>query len=205
MWTQSGVVFVSVNVPGGSNNGEDNWYGIDRTAAQTAEILKRTAATQRWIDRGFALAKAEHARAVLIQLQADMWDVDGTLTKDMHIANYRQYIDNIAMRTAQFGKPVLLLNGDSHGYRSDNPLVKGAACFAESGATEVACSNDAYAAHPNGYNVPNFHRVVVHGSTAPMEWIKLQVKQGDSEGRTSSNTFGPFSWKRMVQALPATP
>ena len=191
MWSQAGVVFVSVNVPGGSNNGEDNWYGVDRTAAQTAEILKRTAATQRWIDRGFALAKTEHARAVLIQLQADMWDLDGTLAKDMHIANYRQYIDNIAMRTAQFGKPVLLVNG--------------AACLTENGASEVACSNDAYAAHPNGYNVPNFHRLVVHGSTAPMEWIKLQVKPGDSDGRTGANTFGPFSWKRMVQALPPAP
>jgi hypothetical protein len=205
MWEQSGVVFVSVNVPGGSNNGEDNWFGTERTKPQTDEILKRTSAAQRWIDRAFALAKTTHARAVVIQLQADMWDLDGTLTKDLHIANYRQYVDNIALHTAKFGKPVLLLNGDSHGYRSDNPLVKGAPCVTESGATEIACSDDAYSAHANGYNVPNFHRIVVHGSTAPMEWIKLQVKPGDSDGRVGSNSFGPFSWKRMVQALPPAP
>jgi hypothetical protein len=205
LWEQSGVVFVSVNVPGGSNNGEDNWFGLDRTKPQTEEILKRTSAAQRWIDRAFALAKADRARAVVIQLQADMWDLDGTLAKDLHIANYRQYIDNIASRTTVFGKPVLLINGDSHGYRSDNPLAKGAPCVSESGAAEVACSNDAYDAHPNGYNVKNFHRIVVHGSTAPMEWIKLQVTPEDSFGRASSNTFGPFRWTRKVQALPPAP
>jgi len=205
MWEQNGVVFISVNVPGGSNNGEDNWFNLDRTKPQTDEILKRTAAAQRWLDRGFALAQAHRARAVLIQLQADMWDLDGTATKDLHIANYRQYVDNIARNTAQFGKPVLLLNGDSHGFRSDNPLMQGAPCLSERGATEVACAEDAYEAHPNGYQLRNFHRLVVHGSTDPMEWLKLQVKSGESEGRRSANSFGPFSWKRMIQALPPKP
>jgi hypothetical protein len=205
MWEQSGVVFVSVNVPGGSNNGEDNWYGIERTKPQTAEILKRTSAAQRWIDRAFTLANTDRARAVVIQLQADMWDLDGTAPKDLHIGNYRQYIDNIALQTTLFGKPVLLLNGDSHGYRSDNPLVKGAPCVTESGASDVVCSDDAYEAQPNGYNVKNFHRIVVHGSVAPMEWIKLQIKPGNSVGRASSNSFGPFSWKRMIQTLPPAP
>lgn len=203
MWEQSRVVFVTLNVPGGSNNDEDNWYGLDRTQAQTDEILKRTSADLRWLDKAFALAKADHAQSVVIQIQADMWDLDG---KDpMHIANYRQFIDSIALHTAMFGKPVLLLNGDSHVYRSDNPLVKGAPCTTENGATEMACSDDAYDTHANGYNVRNFHRVVVHGSVAPMEWLKLNVKPGDHDGRASANTFGPFSWRRMVQPLPPAP
>lgn len=202
MWKQSGVVFVTLNVPGGSNNDEDNWYGLERTQAQTDEILKRTSADLRWLDKAFAMAAADHARAVVIQIQADMWDLDGTDPKDLHIANYRQYIDSIAMHTSLFGKPVLLINGDSHGYRSDNPLVKGAPCVAENGAGEAACGDDAYDSHPNDYDVKNFHRIVVHGSTAPMEWLKLDVKPGDSEGRTGPSTFGPFSWKRMVQQLP---
>jgi hypothetical protein len=205
MWEQSGAVFVTLNVPGGSNNDEDNWYGLDRTQAQTDEILKRTSAALRWLDRAFALAGTNHAKAVVIQLQADMWDLDGTDPKELHIANYRQFIDSIALHTAAFGKPVLLLNGDSHGYRSDNPLVKGAPCVTENGATEVACSDDAYDSQPNGYNVKNFHRLVVHGSVAPMEWLKLTVKPGDSDGRARANAFGPFSWKRMVQALPPAP
>ncbi len=205
MWEQSRVVFVTLNVPGGSNNDEDNWYGLDRTQAQTDEVLKRTSADLRWLDRAFALAKADHAKAVVIQIQADMWDLDGKDPKDLHIANYRQFIDSIALHTSVFGKPVLLLNGDSHGYRSDNPLVKGAPCVAENGATETACSDDAYDSQPNGYDVKNFHRIVVHGSVAPMEWVKLVVKAGDSDGRAGANSFGPFSWKRMITTLPATP
>lgn len=205
MWEQSGVVFVSVNIPGGSNNDEDNWYGAARTQAQTDEVLQRTSAGLRWLDQAFALASAQHARAVVILEQADMWDLDGTALKDLHIANYRQYIDSIAFHTTRFGKPVLLINGDSHGYRSDNPLVKGAPCVAENGPTEAACGDDAYDNQPYDYNVRNFHRIVVHGSTAPMEWVKLKIKSGVNEGRAGAGVFGPFNWQRMVQALPPTP
>jgi hypothetical protein len=34
-----------------------------------------------------------------------------------------------------FGKPVLLINGDSHNYRSDNPLLPGSTCVVEAPAT----------------------------------------------------------------------
>jgi hypothetical protein len=201
MWVQSEVVFVTLNVPGGSNNDEDNWFGLARTQPQTDEILKRTSAALRWLDKAFALARDYHARAVVIMLQADMWDLDGTDQKDLHIANYRQYIDSIALHTTLFGKPVLLINGDSHGYRSDNPLAMGAPCIIENGSTEVACSDDAYDNQPYGYDVKNFHRIVVHGSTAPMEWVKLQVKPGVSAGLSGANSFGPFSWQRMITGL----
>ena len=69
----------------------------------------------------------------------------------MHIAHYRQFIDSIALNTLVFGRPVLMLAGDSHFFRSDNPLVKGAPCLIESGTTEVPCSFDAYENQPNGY------------------------------------------------------
>ena len=200
MWEQSGVVFVTLNIPGGSNNDEDNWFGQPRTQPQTDEVLQRTSADLRWLDQAFALAEDSHARAVVIQTQADMWDLDGNVP--LHIANYRQFIDSIALHTLVFGKPVLMLAGDSHFYRSDNPLVKGAPCLIESGATEVPCSFDAYDNQPNGYDVKNFHRVLVHGSFAPMEWLKLRVKPGESEGRASASSFGPFSWQRMIQPLP---
>lgn len=201
MWEQAGVVFVTVNIPGGSNDDADNWYGAARSDAQTAEILKRMGASLRWLDQGFDYARRQHARAVVLLVQADMWDLDGTAQADMHIGNYRRYIDNIALHTAQFGRPVLLINGDSHGYRSDNPLVKGSRCVTESGAAEIACTDDAYANQPFGYELRNFHRIVVHGSTAPMEWVKLQIGEQERAGN-NPDAFGPFSWKREIQALP---
>jgi hypothetical protein len=57
---------------------------------------------------------------------------------------------------------------------------------------------DPYAVQPNGYNVPNFRRIVVHGSTAPLEWLKLSIDPGyDRSAAPTATTFGPFSWQRM--------
>jgi hypothetical protein len=79
-------------------------------------------------------------------------------------------IETIADDTAAYGKPVLYLDGDSHVYRSDNPLQRGSTCYTEGGA----CSADAWNQHPF-YDVPNFHRIVVHGSTFPLEWLELSI------------------------------
>ena len=75
-----------------------------------------------------------------------------------------------------------MFNGDSHVYQSGNPLSP---------------SDPNYNIHPY-YDVPNFHRVVVHGSTFPLEWLKLTVDPQASYPATDT-TFGPFSWERMIQ------
>lgn len=188
------ILFVTLNIPGGSNNGSDIWYGAPTmTQVQQDEISQRTGATLRWLDHIFKTrGKSKEIKAVVIQTQADMWDLDGTLPKDGHIAKYQPFIDSIAAHTLEFGKPVLLLNGDSHLYRSDNPLVAGAPCEIEG----AACTDDAYANQPHGYNVPNFHRVVVHGSTTPLEYIKLTIDWKDRRP-DGLNKFGPFSWVRI--------
>ena len=49
-----------------------------------------------------------------------MWDPDGRDAS--HIANCWSLIDSIAAHAAASGGPVILFNGDSHIYRSDNPL-----------------------------------------------------------------------------------
>jgi hypothetical protein len=202
MWIQAAVLFVTVNIPGGSNNDSDPWYGVPtETPAQTQERNERTGADLRWLDAAFALARGVGARAMVIQSQADMWDLDGKAPS--HIVQYKPFIDRIATRTAAFGKPVLLFEGDSHVYRSDNPLVDDADCVIESGASSVPCgpANDAYENQPNGYHVMNFHRVVVHGSTFPLEWLKLSISPRSSATSSATN-FGPFSWQRMIQPLP---
>ena len=58
MWEQSGVLFVSVNIPGGSNNDADSWYGAATASGeQTQEAAQRTAADMRWLDAAFAQAE----------------------------------------------------------------------------------------------------------------------------------------------------
>jgi len=193
---QNDVLVVTLNVPGGSNNDQDIWYGAPTmTAEQAAEAPARTAATVRWLDKAFKTAKAEGAKAVMIVAQADMWDLDGN-TAD-HLTGYEPIIASIASNTTAFAKPVIMFNGDSHVYRSDNPLVAGAACVTEgaTAGTTAACASDDWANHPS-YNVPNFHRVVVHGSTTPLEYLRLTINT-EKKSVASDTSFGPFSWTRV--------
>jgi len=190
LWYQAGVLFVTIDLPGGSNNDTDVWYGAPvETAAQTQARTERTQADLHWLDTAFAAAKLTHAKGVVIGAQADMWDPEKGAS---HQAGYEPFVQSIASHTSDYAKPVLMINGDSHTYRSDNPLSPTAACTWE---LSTPCVSD-YSIHP-GYDVANFHRVVVHGSTTPLEWLKITVDltaNGDS-----ATAFGPFIWARQTQ------
>ena len=191
MWERDGVLFVSVNVPGGSNNDSDPWYGAPKASPQqTTEAANRTGAALRWLDRAFSTADRIHARSIAVMAQADMWDLDG---KDAgHLANYEPIVSSVAAHTRAYGRPVLMLNGDSHTYRSDNPLQRGASCIGD----ENVCAYDDWNSHPL-YDVANFHRIVVHGSTVPLEYLRLTVNPRNQP--TTDTSFGPFSWQRVTE------
>ncbi len=185
MWEDSRVLFVTINLPGGSNNDEDIWYGTPtETPAQTQERDERTGADLRWLDAAFEQANADRVEAVVIAAQADMWDPEKGAA---HQTGYEPFVASIASHTTSFGKPVLMFNGDSHVYQSCNPLDP----------ADPAPNHCNYGIHDHGYDVPNFHRIVVHGSTFPLEWLKVTIKPGVNAA-VSSNAFGPFSWQRII-------
>jgi hypothetical protein len=211
MWEQSKTTFVTLNLPGGSNNDFDAWNNLPNATPplnhnDQSERIARTAADVRWLNQAFAMAEADNAHSVVIIGQADMWDTADTPS---HQNLYDPIVQAMADNTTAFGKPVLYLNGDSHVYRSDNPLQQGSTCYTETGpcvAQTGACSattatnTDAWCQHPN-YDVSNFHRIVVHGSTFPMEWLKLWIDPSSSSTRKATATsWGPFSWQREIQA-----
>lgn len=189
MWMQSKVLFVAINLPGGSNNDQDVWYGAPTASpAQLEETNERTGADIRWLDAAFAQAREAGAKAVVILAQADMWDPEKGAA---HQAGYESIVNEIAQNTVQFGKPVLMFNGDSHSYRSDNPFSPTTACSWELSTPCISVAS----IHP-GYTVPNFHRVVVHGSSSPLEWLKLTIDP-QANYAAGPNAFGPFSWQRV--------
>jgi hypothetical protein len=181
IWVQSQVLFVAINLPGGSNNDQDIWYGAPTMSARQAdEVATRTGATLRWLDQAFALAQADgDLRGVVVIGQADMWDPEKGAA---HQAGFEPIVQAIAQHTAAFGKPVLMLNGDSHEYRSDNPLAAGDAL---------------HFMHP-AYDVANFHRIVVHGSTFPLEYLRLTVDPR-ADAANGAEAFGPFRWERVTR------
>ena len=81
---------------------------------------------------------------------------------------------------------------------SPSPTVEDLVMFyIPSPSTEVACSDDAYGNQKIGYAVKNFHRITVHGSTTPLEWLKLRIDPR-ARAAASPTSFGPFSWSRVT-------
>jgi hypothetical protein len=175
MWQESHVVFVTLNVPG-SNNDTLPWTGtFANAAAQAQEAADRNAANLRWLQSAFDFARRGNAKAVVIGLQADMWDPAAIVPGGDGLSAYTPLVKRLAALAIAFGRPVLLLNGDSHLYESDHPLADPAS------ATGLIHGAPA---------VPNLTRITVQGSTnAPAEWLRLRI---DTSSRNS-----PFSWTNV--------
>jgi hypothetical protein len=174
MWEDSRVVFATLNLPGSNNDGLP-WTGsFNNPVAQGREVQERTDADLRWLKAAFDKAEAHHARAVVIALQANMWDPEALVAGGDGLFNYTPFVKKLAELSLHFGKPVLLLNGDSHVYGADRPLAD------PSSATGLI--------HATA-SVPNLTRITVQGSTtAPAEWLRLSIDARQAE---------PFSWQNV--------
>lgn len=87
---------------------------------------------------------------------------------------YTPLVKKLADLCVRFGRPVLLINGDSHVFETDHPLAD------PSSATGLIHGTEA---------VPNLTRITVEGSTAADEWLKLTVDPHSPD---------VFSWERIV-------
>jgi hypothetical protein len=174
LWDQSRVEFGDLDVPG-SNNDWLPWFGEPRTSSQIAEVEGRTAADLVWLERIFDRAGEDNAKAVVIGIQADMWDpaIEADPTQYDH---FTPIVQALAGEALQFGGPVLLLNGDSHQFVDDRPLAD----------PSRPQNKSIYGIEED---VPNLRRITVNGSTTPChEWLKLTV---------SPSTSHLFSYQRV--------
>ena len=159
MWEESQVVFVTLNMPGSNNDGLKWAAPFTNEPARQKERMERTAADIRWLQRAFALAEASGAAGVLVGLQADMWD-PAAIGGD-GLDGYTGLVHVLADLAVHFGKPVLLINGDSHVFGGDRPLADPASPTGKIHGTPA---------------VPNLTRVTVQGSTStPVEWLRLTI------------------------------
>ena len=174
MWEESKVGFVTLNMPG-SNNDTLPWTsGFANSTAQASEVTERTEADIRWLQAAFNVAEEGRARAVIIALQANMWDPEALAPGGDGLSAYRDFVQKLADLSVRFGRPVLLLNGDSHVFAADQPLAN------PTSATGMIHGTQA---------VPNLTRITVQGSTnKPAEWLKLTI---------DPRRPGVFSWKNV--------
>jgi Calcineurin-like phosphoesterase len=174
MWMESQVVFAALNVTG-SNDDLASWgTPLPADAAnfpsQSAERASRSTANAAWLKKAFETATANDAAAVVLLMQADMWDATSSLS------GFDALVKDIGDRAAAFGKPVLILEGDSHVFRVDNPYSTG---------------SPLHALHPNTPVADNVQRLVVEGSAAGRtEYTRLTIDP-------KASGSGIFSWERV--------
>lgn len=171
-----GVSFAVINVTG-SGNGLAPWYDWGyktANARQTAELEARTANNIKVLRESFDRAKRENHPAVVILTHADMFGPGHpNPTANTH-KGYRSTVAEIARLSRDFGKPVYLINGDSHEYNSDDPLAAGSRWLG------------VYGQEP----VPNLHRITVDGDNKANNYLKITVGP-QLAGAAGSDTTSP--------------
>ena len=112
-WRLGPVFFVSLNVPGPSNN-----YGLGRSPSP--EFSARNPLLLDWLRQGFAAARREKSPGIVIVMQAN--------PGFKHFAagfaheGYRELLETLRRETLDFAGQVLLVHGDTHWQRIDQPL-----------------------------------------------------------------------------------
>jgi hypothetical protein len=149
-WTKEGVVFATLNAPGDNDNVPD-----------TAESNARRPQNVNWLNAAFDQAQAINAPGVMIIWQANPWQYNFN-------ASWKYLTDVLRDRTIAFGKPVVLVHGDTHIHRID----KGGKI------------NSDGSVNPNWPDIPNFTRVETYaggppaggaGPLQPEKWIRATV------------------------------
>jgi hypothetical protein len=136
------LLFVTLNVPGGDNN-----WGLARTPS--AEFSARNPQVIHWLKEAFAQARQEKLRGIVIMMQADP---DFHLFQQgMQNAAYQELLETLRTETRAFQGEVLLVHGDTHFQRTDQPLRT-----------------------PQGELVANFTRLESYGFPA-MGWVEVIV------------------------------
>jgi hypothetical protein len=154
-WDQSGVTFVTLHVPGSNNN-------LGRSPEGDTEFAERNNANMVWLQQAFAHAKTNNSRAVMVMQQANMFpEMPPFPDKPITPSGYAGLRMLLEQEATAFQKPVILVNGDSHYFRIDNPFRKNA---------------------PPGQRPPpsleNFLRVETFG-TPNHHWLHVTVEAND--------------------------
>jgi hypothetical protein len=145
-WSRGGVPFVTLNVPGSRNN-------TGRTAAMDAEAAARGRANAAWLAQAFEQARREASSAIVVIFHANPGFERPR--GDRARRGYEELIALLEREVRAFGRPVLLVHGDTHQYRFDQPAPQ----------------------RPGAEALPNLWRVESFGSPV-LGWVRIDVTPG---------------------------
>jgi hypothetical protein len=116
-WLHQQVLFVTLHIVGSNNNFEVR----DPTAV--AEYFQRDQANVAWIRDAFVLAQQSSAKALVFAMQADVFESKSNWEDFPGHSGFRNSIGNTLLPlAAESAVPVLLIHGDSHVFRFDQPF-----------------------------------------------------------------------------------
>ena len=124
-WSRDNVIFATIHIPGSNNGrpaepGEEAMESLPHGATALAESTARDVANRAWLAETFA-AVSPATRAIVLAVQADMFYRQ--TCGHGYGSGYRAFLADLAPLAARFGKPVLLINGDTHLFRHSRPLA----------------------------------------------------------------------------------
>ena len=112
-WIKNRFLFVSLHIPGSNNNFERNDEAMN-------EYRHRNEANLAWIDYTFTLAEKNNLSGIVFSYQADMFYAPSQAIELS--SGYRDTLNSFTSHAEAFKKPVLLVHGDSHRLKIDQPL-----------------------------------------------------------------------------------
>ncbi|MGH8975940.1 MAG: hypothetical protein ACRD0C_22360, partial [Acidimicrobiia bacterium] len=140
-WVRGNVVFATVNLPGS--------FG---TSPSSSESSARISADVKWINAAFDQAEALGSPGVMIAWQDNPFGSTEPKT-----------LAALKSRTRSFGKPVVLVHGDTHRFRIDHPWS----------------------------DVDNFTRVETYATTQSDRWVLCTVDPSSSRVFSFSSKTAP--------------
>jgi predicted phosphodiesterase len=108
MWTYGGLEFATIHLVGSNNNFKDN--------GDNEEFIDREKANLAWLEQVFAAAQDK--KGLMFFTQADMFYKDLKPSK-----GFEKVVEKITELTQKYGKQVFLVNGDSHRFITDKPIL----------------------------------------------------------------------------------
>jgi hypothetical protein len=164
-WQVGKVTYATLHVVGSDNNRSGD------IAPDPVEWAARDEAANDWLRETFDAAERRRSAGIMLVIQAnpgfDQADPTRAPTRDgatLEPADgFTNFLRALREETIRYGKPVVLVHGDSHYFRIDKPLLDAA-----------------------GNRIENFTRLETPGDNAQSgdndaQWVSVQVDAGDPE------------------------
>lgn len=116
-WTKDSVSFLTLHVLG-SDNGLADFKS--RSSADDNEAKSRIAASIGWLKQGFS--QAVDSDAIVIAIHGNPFGMSERRASKYPVNPYGEFLSTLREGATDFNKPVLLIHGDTHDYKFDQPV-----------------------------------------------------------------------------------